>query len=239
MKKKIIITISIIIALLIAFVFIYLFTGNYPASKEAKNYLVSDDQVSIEKIDNGYFFNGKGDQIAIVFYPGAKVDYEAYSMLMYDLAKSGYDSFLLKMPFNIAFFGSNRADDVLELYDYQNYYVAGHSLGGVIANGYAKEHSDKIDGVINLASYPAEEIPDSLKYLLIYGSNDMVMYKEKYEEAKELMPKEFTEIVIDGGNHAGFALYGKQAKDGEATITNQEQIDRAVREIDSFIRNNI
>ena len=65
------------------------------------------------------------------------------------------------------------------------------------------------------------------------------MYKEKYEEAKELMPKEFTEVVIDGGNHAGFALYGKQAKDGEATITNIEQIDRAVREIDSFIRNNI
>ena len=238
MKKKIIKIVSIIIAFLLIFTFIYLFTGNYKASAEAKKYLVSSEEVKVEKINEGYFFDGKGDRTSIIFYPGAKVDYEAYSKLMYELARDGYDTVLLKMPFNIAFFGKNKAQKVLNRYEYEKVYVAGHSLGGVVANSFGASHTDEIEGIINLASYPAEDIPDDWKYLYIYGSEDMVMYREKYEDSKKYAPSGFKEVIIEGGNHAGFALYGPQKNDGMASISSDEQIERALLEIELFLKEN-
>ena len=235
MKKKIIIGIIVLLILMIVLAFLYLFTGNYNADKEAYEFLVSDENVTVSKIDDGYFFDGKGSNIAIIFYPGAKVEYIAYSKMMYDLASDGYDCFMLEMPFNIAFFGKDKAKSILDTYDYESIFVAGHSLGGVVANGFAVDNIDRISGIINLASYPAEQIPKQVPYLLIYGSEDMVMYKEKYEESKKYMPEGFKEIVIDGGNHAGFAQYGIQDKDGEPQIGSDEQEAIAVEEINKFI----
>ena len=237
-KIKIIISLIIIIFMMNALIFLYLCTGNYKAYDEAKEYLVSKDNVKVEKIDEGYFFDGSGEAFAIIFYPGAKVDYEAYSKLMYDLADIGYDTFLLKMPFNMAFFGKNKALKIMEKYEYDNVYVAGHSLGGVVANSFAAKHHEDLMGVINLASYPAEQIPDDLEYLYIFGSEDMVMYREKYEKSKEYVLSDYKEVIINGGNHAGFGLYGPQAGDGTATISQKEQIDKAVFEIDYFIKLN-
>ncbi len=236
MKKVIKIFMLIFIIGLLVFVFAYLFTGNYKAFEEAQQYLKSTDDVKVTKIDEGYFFDGKGDAFAIIFYPGAKVDYEAYSKLMYDLADVGYDTFLLKMPFNLAFFGKNKALKIMEKYEYDNVYVAGHSLGGVVANSFAADHNDDLMGVINFASYPAEQIPDDLYYIYIFGTEDMVMYREKYEESKKYAPQDFKEVIISGGNHSGFGLYGPQENDGEAKISKDEQIEQAVFEIDYYIK---
>jgi hypothetical protein len=44
-----------------------------------------------------------------------------------------------------------------------------------------------------------------------------------YEKYKTNLPEGFTELVIEGGNHAGFASYGAQKGDGTATLTAAEQ----------------
>ena len=41
--------------------------------------------------------------------------------------------------------------------------------------------------------------------------------------------------VITGGNHAYFGMYGEQKNDGEATITNIEQINITAQKIAEFI----
>lgn len=222
MKKKILIPVSIIL-IVIVICFIYLLTGNYKASKDVLKYLESSDDVKVLEIKDGYYFDGPGEDSAIIFYPGAKVDYKAYSKLMYDIALNGKDTFLLKMPFNIAFFGINKARNIITEYKYDNWYLAGHSLGGVVANLYVSKNPNNIKGIIALASYPTKKLPNDIEYISIYGSNDKVLNRDKYEEAKKYLPDNYQEYIIEGGNHAYFGNYGEQKGDGKSSISREEQ----------------
>ena len=74
-----------------------------------------------------------------------------------------------------------------------------------------------------------------LKVLSVYGSEDQVLNREKYKEYRSNLPENAVEIVIEGGNHAYFGVYGKQSGDGEATIDNQTQIFETTSIISSFI----
>ena len=42
------------------------------------------------------------------------------------------------------------------------------------------------------------------------------------------MPQNYTEICIEGGNHAWFGNYGQQEGDGTASITREEQQKQVV-----------
>lgn len=228
-SKNIIIILFIIILVLILSSFTYLLTGNYKAEEDVLNYLNSTEIVNVSKVKEGYFFDGPGESTAIIFYPGAKVDYRAYSRLMYKIAENGKDCFLIKMPFNIAILGADKADKIIDKYNYENYYISGHSLGGVVACNYAKKNSEKIKAVICLAAYSSVRIPSRIKYISIYGSEDKVLNKEKYDEAKKFLNDEAKEFVIEGGNHSGFANYGEQKKDGKSQITKEEQQNYVVK----------
>ena len=56
-------------------------------------------------------------------------------------------------------------------------------------------------------------------------------FGENYENNKSNLPTGFTELVIDGGCHANFGMYGAQDGDGTPTITNEEQIRLTVEQI--------
>ena len=234
-KKGIVILITIcatfINFILVGFIYLGIY---YHADSSVKEYLKSSENVKVTKENNYYFFDGKGSNKAIIFYPGAKVECTSYVPLMYKLAESGIDTFLVDMPFNIAFFGSNRADSIIKKYSYESFYISGHSLGGTVASIYAANHKDKIDGVILLASYSTKSISD-LKALSIYGSNDSVLDKKKYEENKKNLPSNYTEIVIEGANHSNFGNYGSQKGDKLSTISNVEQQKLTVDAINDFL----
>ncbi|MCD8398394.1 MAG: alpha/beta hydrolase [Lachnospiraceae bacterium] len=198
----------------------------YRADAKVTDYLESNGSVEVIEIDNGLFFDGAGEDSAIIFYPGAKVEYTAYAPLMMKLAENGVDCFLLEMPYNMAIFGINRADDVMEEYDYEHWYISGHSLGGAMAASYAAGNTDKLDGVILLAAYATKDLGD-LAVLSIYGSNDGVLSMEKVEAGREYSTN-YTEICIEGGCHAWFGLYGEQAGDGTASISREEQWQQTV-----------
>ena len=193
----------------------------YHADKNVKKYLNSSNEVVVTKIKEGYFFDGKDCDKAIIFYPGAKVEYTSYAPLMYELALNGYDTFLIDMPFKMSMFGKNKADSIIKKYNYESYYISGHSLGGVVASSYASSN-DKIKGVILLASYSTKTI-DNKKVLSIYGSNDGVMNKKEYENNKKNLPSDYKEVIISGGNHSQCGCYGFQKKDKKATISYFEQ----------------
>lgn len=73
--------------------------------------------------------------------------------------------------------------------------------------------------------------------LSIYGSEDRVLNKEKYEQNKSNLPDDYSETVIDGGCHAFFGVYGNQDGDGTPTITNEEQIQLTAEKIAAFAEN--
>lgn len=201
----------------------------YRADAEVADYLENTGIVEIVGIEDGLYFDGTGEDIAIVFYPGAKVEYTAYAPLMMKLAENGVDCFLLEMPYNMAIFGINRADEVMQEYDYEHWYISGHSLGGAMAASYAAGNTDKLDGVILLGAYATKDLGD-LAVLSVYGSDDGVLKMEKVEAGREYSTN-YTEVCIEGGCHAWFGLYGEQAGDGTASISREEQWQQTVNAV--------
>ena len=105
-----------------------------------------------------------------------------------------------------------------------------------MAASYVSKNTDKFDGLILLASYSTADLKGSdIKVASIYGSLDGVMNREKYEEYKSNLPADLEESVIEGGNHAGFGMYGEQKGDGAATLTSAEQIGVTADIIAAFV----
>lgn len=213
------------------------YVGDYYHSDESvKEFLAGTENVSVTEIEGGLFLDGPGEDRAVIFYPGAKVEYTAYLPLFTELAEQGADCFVLKMPCNLAIFGRNRADDVLKNYEYESWYLAGHSLGGAMAASYASSHPEELEGLILLAAYPTKNLTsDQLAVLTVYGSEDQVLNMQKLEEGRKYMPKNYSEICIKGGNHAGFGVYGEQKGDGRAKISQQEQQKQTVDAVGKYI----
>lgn len=232
MNKKVKIAIVIFLIVFIGGFFVYA-SVYYHAEKTATDYLNGTDNVSVVEVSNGLLLDGYGNDTAIIFYPGAKVEYTSYLPLFTDLASQGIDCYLVKMPFNLAFLARNSADDIIKNSSYEHYFMAGHSLGGAMAGMYVNG-SDDIDGLIFLASHTPSEI--NVPVLSIYGSNDKVMNIEHYQEAKSKLMDNFTEIIISGGNHAQFGYYGNQSGDGVANISAESQQNQSVDEIIKFIQ---
>lgn len=176
----------------------------------------------------------------IIFYPGGKVQYEAYAPLMEALAQRGILCVLLHMPANLAVLNINAGDGVPEQYPEVNeWYLAGHSLGGSMAAVHLSTNMDRYKGLILLASYSTKNLADSkLKVLSLYGSEDGVLGMEAYNRNLANLPADIAEQIILGGSHALFGDYGAQEGDGTPTISGEEQIRIAADAIAEFVAAN-
>ena len=183
------------------------------------------------------FLPKAGAKTGFVFYPGGKVQYNAYEPLLAKLAEKGIACFLVKMPFNLAVFNINGAKEVLNQFpEIENWFIGGHSLGGSMAASFLGKNQFDIKGLILLASYSTVDFSEvDIKLLSIFGSEDGVLNLEKYTENKSHFSKNAKEVVIEGGNHAGFGFYGPQKKDGKASISSINQIEQTARLILEFI----
>lgn len=173
-----------------------------------------------------------------IFYPGGKVEYTSYEPLLKACAENNILCILVQMPFNLAVFDISAADGIREQFpEIENWYIGGHSLGGSMAASYISKNVDKFDGLILLASYSTADLSETdLNILSIYGSEDKVLNKEKYIKYTTNLPDDFGEVVLDGGCHAYFGMYGKQEGDGTPTLDCEEQIRITVDEIVKVIK---
>lgn len=233
--KAIIIPVSSV-AISISFVLIY-FAINYPATEDARHYLVSDETVDLEVNQDWYRFDNKeNDDTAIIFYSGAKVDPVAYAPLCSEIAHEGIDVYIIKMPLYFPLLNMNAADKVASLNKHQHLYMMGHSLGGTTASMYlSKADHASYSGIIFLASYPNKKLDDSYRCLSIYGTNDLVLNKDEYNGNIANFPSGYQEVIIEGGNHGNYGDYGFQRGDGEASISKQEQWNITRSAVMSFI----
>ena len=226
-KKKIVL--PLLVGMIFLITALWYINDFYHADENVQVYLQERTSVSVTEMSDGLYLDGPGDNVAMIFYPGAKVEYMAYLPLISDLAEGGIDCFLMKMPCNLAFFGKNKAKKIMDSYEYNHWYLSGHSLGGAMAASYASGHLESLDGLVLLGAYPTKNLKsDSFSVLSIYGSEDGVLNMEKVEEGKIHMPVDYTEICIEGGNHAQFGNYGEQKGDPTAGIRREEQQKQTV-----------
>ena len=237
--KKLIILITLVLILFLSFL---IYTTSYYHAEETAQKIIEQDteetkigNISIYKEKFGYFLDSPSEENALIFYGGAKVDEISYIPLLILLAKQNTDVFIIKMPFHLAIFGINHADKIINAYNYKNWYLGGHSLGGAMASIYTKGHEKEISGLILLASYSTKKLPETLNVLSIYGSNDKVLNKTKMLESDKNMPENFIRYEIKGANHAQFGNYGIQKKDGKADISTEEQQLKTAELIKEFI----
>ena len=151
----------------------------------------------------------------------------AYLPLLNQLRQTGLTCILVEMPFHLAIFDVNAAEDVMAQFpDIRHWYIAGHSMGGAMASQFASEHPDEVDGLILLGAYLYGDYPPA-DTLTVYGSlNQSVEDKIDYTE---------NVVEIAGGNHAQFGNYGPQEGDLPAAISAEEQQAQAVAAISDFI----
>ena len=104
-----------------------------------------------------------------------------------------------------------------------------------MASNLAFKQLESFKGLILLASYSTKKLDANTRVLSLYGTEDGVLNFEKYEAAKINLPEDFQEVVIDGGNHAGFGYYGEQKKDKTAKISKEEQQKKTIKVILKFV----
>lgn len=197
----------------------------YRADPAADAALASDETVTVTEQNGSLIFAPEAPSAGLIFYPGGKVEYTAYAPLLHDLAADGILCVLVKMPCNLAVLDSNAANGIPEEFpDIAHWYIGGHSLGGAMAASYAGKHADALDGLVLLAAYSTADLTSSgLRVYTTYGSEDGVLNREKYEADRTNLPTDTTEVVLEGGCHAGFGSYGAQKGDGTPTLSTEAQ----------------
>lgn len=236
-KRKTLVIITVILGLLLCGG-LFLKANTYTPEEKAQS-------ISKRSQETGayYLFSApKASEQNLIFYPGALVEPASYSIWAQQVAKAGYNVYLLKMPFNLAVFGKNAAQNIIAKQPEATYVLAGHSLGGVMASRFAAAHTKEVAGMIYLASYPDEKgslATSDIPILSLAASEDGLVQEEDLVAAKAYLPKKVQYEVIDGGNHAGFGSYGPQKKDGQATISNQRQQELIAQRIIQWLQQNI
>jgi hypothetical protein len=155
---------------------------------------------------------------AFIFYPGAKVDPQAYFYKLSPLVNGKYlrhRVFVTKPPLNLAIFGINQADQIIGDHpEVQSWAIGGHSLGGAMSCEYAKNHVSTIKTLVLLSAYCSSNISTlPTKVISIHGSQDGLATPTKVSSYRKNLPQSALDYQIDGMNHAQVGNYGAQSGD--------------------------
>lgn len=241
-KKRVIVWASVAAVLLVLVIVCAVYLGDYYRGDRAAiqrfetKYPVETQALS-ETVTAYLPEDAETPEMGFIFYPGGKVEAVAYEPFLRALASEGVLCILVEMPFRLAVFDTNAAEGLPEQFpEVTEWYIGGHSLGGSMAAAYVADHTEEYAGLILFGSYSTTDLSETeLSVLSVYGSEDKVLNKENYDECKTNLPTEFMEVVLDGGCHAYFGMYGAQEGDGTPTLSNEEQIAATVDAVMEFL----
>jgi hypothetical protein len=159
----------------------------------------------------------------LVFIPGAKVDPYAYMFTLSGIVEeSGVTVVITKPTLNLAFFDLRPLETfTADAPGVTDWYVGGHSLGGVKACMLAD--SPEVSGLVLFGSYCANDLSGSgITVLSIAGSRDGLSTPEKIADARPQLPDDASLVEIPGLNHAGFGSYGAQPGDRSSPLSAEQ-----------------
>ena len=192
--------------------------------------LNTNDYISIKPIN---FKRGKG----YIFYPGAKVQPEAYIAKLSSIALSNNIQIIVpKMFKNLAFFGISKAKMVQDSFpSIKHWYVGGHSLGGSMACMFAGKNNGNIEGVLIFGTFSGTDISKcSFKVLSINGTEDGIFFPEKVENHKFELPKGTEIKYIKGMDHADIGNYGSQSGDKPSKLSDSQVTSELINATKGF-----
>ena len=228
-----------IIPILLGAIIIFLLLNFNSADKPGIEAYVKEQNIQRKELeDKTLVFTGSSTETAMIFYPGANVEYNSYEPLMAACAKRGIMSILVKMPLNFAFLNYNAANRIKKYFpEVKNWYIGGHSNGGQFASVHVSKYYKDYKGLIILGSISSfKDLSNiDIKALSIIGSEEGIVKMSIYKRYKKNLPKDLREYIIPGGCHSYFGMHGLQKFDGTPNITNIEQIEFSADKISEFI----
>jgi len=237
--KRFVLVVLMVVALLLAGFVIWASIAMPPGTLALDALQATDTVIVSETSDYLSFQPAKTESsIGLIFYPGARVDYRAYAPVMRKVAEQGYLVVLVPVRLNMALFDIEAGSSVPQAFpQIKTWAVGGHSLGGVAASMFARDHA-WVSGLVLWAASPVDESPraNALQVLTISASLDRLFPPENVEAANRFYPEDSRFVVIEGGNHAQFGDYGSQPGDLPATISPEEQWTQIARETADFLQ---
>ncbi len=241
-KRVILISILLLLAALGIAVLLFL-TQEAPANAINREAMRSDALVTVlDTKDAIVFVPSTKAKHGFVYYQGANVAPESFAYAARQIALSGIQVFLVKMPFSLAIFDIGAAYAYPHEYpEIEHWSLGGFSLGGSSAAFALANKESRYEALVLYASYTDEKhsLRDkALRVLSLSGSNDGLATPQKIEKGKTLLPPDTLFISIEGGNHTQFALYGEgklQKGDKEASLPAMEQQQRIIDETVRFL----
>ena len=173
-----------------------------------------------------------GTKKGLIFYQGAKVAPQAYSVLLLQIAAAGYTVFVPKMPLNFAVLNSGAAKTIIDAHpEISVWAMAGHSLGGAMACRYAAGDA-RVKVLIFWAAYCDQSFDLSANLSIavtsISAARDGLATPAKILATKRFAPLSTVYVSIPGMIHAQFGDYGIQSGDNAAMLSDGETTPRVV-----------
>lgn len=224
-----------------------LFSGNVLGMPdEVKNALRSNDRVQVENWQDLQSFSfmpiTHAPITGLILYPEGTLDVRLYAPLAQMIAEEGYlVIFLSRRLENELDFAAEaiRINKAIAAHpDITNWIVGGLTWSSVLPVDFALKNTDKIDGVVLLASRldrGTSLVETDLPILYIYGTRDdenedLLNSQSAYLPAHTIYGK------IEGGNRMQYGYTGPMARDVAATISTTEQQRAAADYILDFLR---
>ncbi|HYH91814.1 MAG TPA: alpha/beta hydrolase [Candidatus Saccharimonadales bacterium] len=218
-----------ILALVVAMVIGFLWWAQpQPLLPEATAALASTPDATYESSPDGRItFTPTGGEptVGLVLYPGGKVPPAAYAPAARAIAEAGFLVSIVPVPFNLAVFGIDAAQAVIDDHPgVTSWVVGGHSLGGSMAAQFIDGHDGLVDGLALWASYSAADISeDGVLVASVYGTLDAGAPSFTSPEHAALLGPALEFTPIEGGNHEQMGWYTGQPNDPPATIDRAAQ----------------
>ena len=181
-----------------------------------------------------------GADVLFVLYPGGLVRPHAYTWLGVALAPVGVRTLIPAMPLDLAVLGRDRASALIARLgeDERRTVVAGHSLGGAMAAGWADRHPGAADGLIQMGAYPPSGTDLSgrdLPTLVLAAEHDGLASLTEVREGMARLPERAGLEVVGGAVHAFFGRYGPQRGDGLPTVPRATAEAEIAGAVEAFI----
>lgn len=171
--------------------------------------------------------------IGLVFYPGAKVDAEAYAQRLTGIVDEASATVVIVKPWLRLAIVDPRGLSTFTDYSpgTKSWMVGGHSMGGVRACSAV----DDADALVLFGSYCAADLSgDQLPVLSLSGSEDGLSTPKKVAEARKKLPASATMVEIPGASHSSFGDYGAQKGDGSPHISDEQMNSTVTTELLEF-----
>lgn len=213
----------------------------------------SGDGIAVKMMDDYLEFRpkegGEDAVVGVIILPAALVSPFAYSILARSLAQRGYPTFVVRLPFNLAFYGWTTPGKIIKRPQQEDglkpptkWVLVGHSLGTLGVELFTEARPECVNGVVYMGGggKPTGKLANhGLPSLVIRGSRDPFTAEKDMQKAVDKLPRGTEVCVVEGGNNRGFASYSRQPLDWEATITTEEQLRITMEALTEFIESRV